>query len=67
MKATKLTGTVYFCDNGALFLEFYNPEENVFEYYLKDINSHDFDYKFGVTEAFSVKQLIQLYEQGYFD
>ncbi len=67
MEATKLTGTIYYISNDVIFLEFYNPEENAFEYYIKDYNSHDFEYQFGVTEAFSVKQLTQLYDQGYFN
>ena len=67
MNATKLTGTIYFGNNGVMFLEFYNPEENVFEYYVKEDCRHDFEYKFGVSEAFSVMQLTQLYDQGYFD
>ena len=54
MNATKLTGTIYFGNNGVMFLEFYNPEDNIFEYYVKEDERHDFEYKFGVTEAFSV-------------
>ncbi len=67
MNATKLTGTIYFGNNDVMFLEFYNPEDNIFEYYVKEYGRNDFEYKFGVTEAFSVKQLTQLYDQGYFD
>lgn len=67
MEATKLSGTIYYVNNDLMFLEFYNPEENIFEYYFKEYNRHDFEYQFGVTEAFSVKQLTQLYDQGYFN
>lgn len=67
MNATKLTGTIYYITNDVMFLEFYNPVESVFEYYLKEYDRHDFEYQFGVSEAFSVKQLTQLYDQGYFD
>lgn len=67
MEATKLTGTILCTNCGVMFLEFFNPVENVFEYYIKEDERHDFEYKFGVTEPFSAKQLIQLYDQGYFD
>ena len=50
-----------------MFLEFFNPEENVFEYYLKEYSRNDFEYQFGVSEPFSPKQLTQLYDQGYFN
>lgn len=66
MEATKLIGTIYLVNEDLMFLEFFNPIEKVFEYYLKDYNSNDFEYKFGVEEKFSSKQLTQLYDQGYF-
>lgn len=65
MAATKLTGTIYMIDSNLMFLEFYNPIEKAFEYYMKD-NNNDFEYQFGVTEAFSPAQLQELYDQGYF-
>lgn len=67
MKATKLTGTIYCINNDVMFLEFFNPEEYVFEYYLKECSSNDFKYQFGVFKKFSVQQLTQLYAQGYFN
>ncbi len=67
MNVTKLSGTIFCINSEVMFLEFFNPEENVFEYYLKEDNRHDFEYQFGVTEPFSTLQLRQLYDQGYFD
>ena len=67
MNATKLTGTILLISPEVMFLEFFNPEENVFEYYLKEYSKNDFEYQFGVTEPFSPKQLTQLYDQGYFN
>ncbi|MBO7735755.1 MAG: hypothetical protein J6S67_24520 [Methanobrevibacter sp.] len=67
MEATKLTGTVYYINSDVMFLEFFDPKQNVFEYYLKEYERNDFEYQFGVTEPFTVKQLTQLYDQGYFN
>lgn len=65
MAATKLTGTIYLIDTNLMFLEFFDPTTNTFEYYIKD-NHNDFEYQFGVSEPFSPIQLQQLYDQGYF-
>lgn len=66
MAATKLNGTILCINSDVMFLEFYNPVENIYEYYLKEYSRNDFEYQFGVTEPFSEKQLSQLYDQGYF-
>lgn len=65
MGVTKLSGTIYMVDTDLMFLEFYNPIEKCFEYYLK-YSTNDFEYQFGVTEAFSPNQLKELFDQGYF-
>lgn len=65
MGVTKLSGTIYMIDTDLMFLEFYNPIEKCFEYYLK-YSTNDFEYQFGVTEALSPTHLKELFEQGYF-
>lgn len=57
--------TIYMIAAVCMFLEFYNPLEKVFEYYLK-YSCNDFEYQFGVTEPFSPNQLRELFDQGYF-
>ena len=67
METTKLTGTIYCVDNDVMFLELFNSKENVYEYYFKEYDRHDFEYQLGVTEPFTPKQLAELYDQGYFN
>ncbi len=56
---------IYQIYKDVFIMEFYSPIEKCFEYYLKDSNN-DYEYQFGVTERFSINQLKELYDQGYF-
>lgn len=56
---------IYQIYKDVLMMEFYNPVTQVFEYYLKYSNN-DFEYQFGVSERFSINQLKELFDQGYF-
>lgn len=49
-----------------VILETYDPEENLYEYYVK-YGTNDFEYKFGSFDRFSELQLKALIEHGYFD